>query len=80
MEKYVGPRFYDHEASENYEILGEKYQCQNHRGWYARARIADTEDGEDSETYSINQKLRGMIIASAHLNPTRDLRLGAPPE
>ena len=80
VEKYAGLRFYDSDARENYEILGEKCQWQNRRGWYVRARIADTNDDEEPENYAINQQLWDMIIASAHLNPTRNIRSEAPPE
>ena len=80
VEKYAGLRFHDDDAGENYEMLGETCQWHNRRGWHVRARIADTDDDEDPEAYAINHQLWDMIIASAHLNPTRDIRLGAPPE
>jgi hypothetical protein len=42
VEKYVGLRFYDHDASENYEMLGEKCQWRTRRGWYVRVRALQT--------------------------------------
>ncbi len=76
VEKYVGILFHETDASENYEILGEK--CLWRHGWYVLVRAQDAGEDEEPETYAINSSLWGMIIASSHLNPTRTILSQAP--
>ena len=73
VEKYVGRLFHDTDASENYEILGDKCLWRLQHGWYVRVRAQDAGEDEEPETYAINSSLWGMTIASSHLNPTRTI-------